>query len=447
LISIKDLRRQTNKQQTFLQHRKQTSFSPVFSADHLFLSDHITTIATTTMSTTDDQLVASTSSLAWMFAAAKVLMYRGTQITAGLGAVVLALLYFKQESMLYFPEIGGIPRRPNDNPRRYRSPAEHNIHYEDVMIPCKDGVNIHAWLMLRTPAENNPLPTLIYFHGNAGNIGLRLPNAIQMMQYLNVNVLMVEYRGYGNSDNVSPTESGLKLDGQAALRWARQHPKLDSSKLFLFGRSLGGAVCFATADYAQKQQQQKGGNEGPPPIAGVIVENTFTSIPAMVDSIMPIVAPFKSLVLRMKWDSLLIVPTLQNPVLYLAGANDQLVPHTQMLQLYHSTKSSSINQMHVVPDGTHNETWMQGGQAYWDAIKAFLTAAVQARGTTIKTASATTGTSASASSATTDIPAAASSSSSSSIPIMPKKLFGMVKEAIHRTNHDDSSNNGGKKEL
>eukprot|EP00529_Nitzschia_sp_RCC80_P031057 CAMPEP_0113474692 /NCGR_PEP_ID=MMETSP0014_2-20120614/18722_1 /TAXON_ID=2857 /ORGANISM="Nitzschia sp." /LENGTH=367 /DNA_ID=CAMNT_0000367561 /DNA_START=57 /DNA_END=1160 /DNA_ORIENTATION=- /assembly_acc=CAM_ASM_000159 len=367
------------------------------------------------------------------------MMYRGTQLTVGLGCVLLTLLYFKQESMLYFPEIGGIPRRPQDNPRRYRSPSEHQVPYEDVQIQCEDGVQIHAWLMMRTQ-QPNPLPTLIYFHGNAGNIGLRIPNALQMMQYLNVNILMVEYRGYGNSDNVSPTEEGIKLDGQAALEWARKHPKLDNTKLFLFGRSLGGAVCFSTADFAQKQKQQDQGNSSPP-VAGVIVENTFKSIDSMVDHLMPVVAPFKSLVLRMHWDSSKIVPTLESPVLYLAGAKDQLVPPPHMIELHQKSISAKINKMHVVEDGTHNETWMQGGQPYWDAIKAFIIEAVQSRGT-----STTTMATADSVSASTLASSSASSSSGSSIPIMPNKLFGMVKEAIH-SNNDDNDNNGGKKEL
>ena len=374
------------------------------------------------------------------------MMYRGTQLTVGLGCILLTLLYFKQESMLYFPEIGGIPRRPQDNPRRYRSPSEHQVPYEDVQIVCKDGVQIHAWLMMRTQ-QPNPLPTLIYFHGNAGNIGLRIPNALQMMQYLNVNILMVEYRGYGNSDSVSPTEDGLKLDGQAALEWARKHPKLDNTKLFLFGRSLGGAVCFSTAEYAQKQQQQQ--HEPPPPVAGVIVENTFKSIDSMVDHLMPVVAPFKSLVLRMHWDSAKIVPTLTIPVLYLAGAKDQLVPPPHMTELHQKSVNAKINKMHVVEDGTHNETWMQGGQPYWDAMKAFIIEAVQSRGTTTTAGAASTDSgSASTLSTTTDAStsASASSTSRSSIPIMPNKLFGMVKEAIH-SNDESKNKNGGKKEL
>lgn len=289
-----------------------------------------------------------------------VFVWRLSKLVVGLGAVVAAFLYFKQDSLLYFPEIGGIPRRPSQNPRRYRSPSEYSIPFESHRIECADGVSIHAWLLLRDQSRSDHLPTLVFFHGNAGNIGLRLPNALQMLQYLNANVLMVEYRGYGESDVVAPSEAGLKLDAEAALRFIIKHPKIDPAKVFLFGRSLGGAVAFHLAHYAQNEHL---------PLAGVIVENTFTSVSDMVDHLMPLIAPLKALVLRIRWNSLAIVPSLTVPVLYLAGARDELVPHQHMIKLYRATNGAKI---HVVKDGTHNETWMQGGQEYWDAFRGFL---------------------------------------------------------------------------
>jgi abhydrolase domain-containing protein 13 len=316
------------------------------------------------------------------------------KLVLGIGSVIATLLYFKQDSMLYFPEVGGIPRRPRNNPRRYRSPAEHQIPFESHQIPCDDGVHIHAWLLLRqTPpvvvppssssssstSEGNPaattppmntIPTILFFHGNAGNIGLRLPNALQMLQYLNANILLVEYRGYGDSDNVKPTEAGLKLDGQAALKFIHgplvKHHNLNPNLIFLFGRSLGGAVALETALYAQQQLHAF------PPLAGVILENTFLSIAHMVDHLMPVLAPFKALVLRIGWNNWSIVPQLTVPILFLAGASDVLVPHSHMKQLCATTTLSKFKQWHAVPDGTHNETWMQGGQDYWDAFVSFL---------------------------------------------------------------------------
>ena len=364
---------------------------------------------------------ASSSTASSFLDTVSLIVWRMSSLVVGLGVVVGGLLYFKQESMLYFPEVGGIPRRPRDNPRRYRSPEEHQIPFESHQIRCEDGVHIHAWLLLRHDKsatnhdDSQKLPTLVFFHGNAGNIGLRLPNSLQMLQYLNANILMVEYRGYGDSDSVKPNEAGLKLDGQAALRFIQQHDKIDPSRVFLFGRSLGGAVAFDLAMYAQNNKM---------PLAGVIVENTFMSISQMVDHLMPIVAPFKSLVLRMDWNSYRIVPHLTMPVLYLAGANDQLVPHSHMKQLHKSTTSSSLAKMHVVRGGTHNETWIQGGQDYWDAIVSFMKSAMDPN--VFDGQNGATNTKGSNAAAT----ATKISSSGSAIPIMPSGLFGIARESM-----------------
>lgn len=312
-----------------------------------------------------------------LFSAMSVVAWRSLQLMLGIGTLTLAGLYFKQDSLLYFPEIGNMPRDPARNPRGYRSPADYKLPYEDLRITCEDGVSIHAWLIfsLKNDSSSSSTPTIIFYHANAGNMGFRLPNAIQMLQRLEVNILMVEYRGYGRSDKVAPNESGLKLDGEAVLNFLQNHPKIDPANVFLFGRSLGGAVTFATAQYAQQNSNGKGSNNILP-LKGVIVENTFTSIPDMVDHLMPLVAKFKSLILAIRWNSMAIVPTLACPVLYLAGSRDEIVPHSQMLKLHELTTRSALNRLHVIHRGTHNESWSQGGEMYWDAFKSFLAGAI-----------------------------------------------------------------------
>lgn len=115
------------------------------------------------------------------------------------------ILNAQQESLLYFPSIGGVPRHPSENPRRYRSPSEHNIPFETHMVKCADGIAIHSWLLYHPDnAQKRRVPTIIWFHGNAGNIGLRLPQAMQMFHYLKANVWMIEYRGYGDSNDARP---------------------------------------------------------------------------------------------------------------------------------------------------------------------------------------------------------------------------------------------------
>jgi pimeloyl-ACP methyl ester carboxylesterase len=306
------------------------------------------------------------------------LCWKAGGVVAGLVALVAGLLYAKQDSLLYFPEIGGLPRSPRQNPRGYRSPSDRgHDDFEDCRIRCDDGVEIHAWLLYyNVPTSPNfsqsldrtrpdrKVPTIIFFHGNAGNIGFRIPNALFMLEKTGCNVLMVEYRGYGDSDSVAPTEAGLKLDARAALQFCLQHKHIDPHQIFLFGRSLGGAVAFDLARYAQEQGVV---------LSGIMVENTFTSIPDMVDQLMPAIAVLKSLVLRISWDSTAIVPRLRLPMLFLAGSADELVPPSQMSRLVElaGMSSESVN-LHVIEGGTHNECWVQGGDAYWKSMADFV---------------------------------------------------------------------------
>ena len=89
-----------------------------------------------------------------------------------------------------------------------------------------------------------------------------------MFSYLHANVLLLDYRGYGNSSG-TPSERGLQQDALAALAFVQSRPDLDPRRVFLYGASLGGAVALWLAT-------EVGARAG---VAGVVVENTFTSIP------------------------------------------------------------------------------------------------------------------------------------------------------------------------
>lgn len=256
-----------------------------------------------------------------------------------------------------------------------------DIPFSSHMIKCSDNVYIHAWLLHQQRQPKSvyvSVPTIIFFHGNAGNIGLRLPNAVQMYHTLGCNILMVEYRGYGDSDDVKPTEKGLKLDAEAAYNFLLSNTSsntnnitnnmnIDPEQIFVFGRSLGGAVAFHLAKYAEQTLHK--------PLKGIIVENTFTSISKMVDALMPAIAPFKFLVLTIDWNSEKIAPTIHTPILYLAGDKDELVPHSQMKTLYNKSKMNGASvyaSMHIIKNGTHNDSWVQGGRTYYNAIQSFM---------------------------------------------------------------------------
>ena len=121
------------------------------------------------------------------------LLWKGSIIASGLVAMGLGLLYTKQESLLYFPEVGGMERSNKRNPKGYQSPAEHRIPFEEHMIPCNFHHSlllsssfsegrpstavtatgyIHSWLLLQGFEQDkhsaSKYPTLVFFHGNAG---------------------------------------------------------------------------------------------------------------------------------------------------------------------------------------------------------------------------------------------------------------------------------------
>lgn len=214
-----------------------------------------------------------------------------------------------------------------------------------------------------------------------------------MLRNCNANVWLVDYRGYGDSEG-KPSERGLMLDAEAVWDYITSKKNastsehvVDPRKVFIFGRSLGGAVAFHLARYAEERHYSGTTSPTPPPLpAGILVENTFTSISDMVDHLLPLVAPLKSIVLRISWDSHSIVSQLTTPTLFLAGAKDTLVPHEHMLRLHKERshgKENSLVKIHIVKDGTHNETWLQGGAEYWLAIQSFLKEALSSSSSSI----------------------------------------------------------------
>lgn len=283
------------------------------------------------------------------------------------GFVTFAVwLYNYQDNLLYFPTQPSGSKDPDQNPKGFRSPAELDLPFEDVYVITKDGVRVHGWLIKREDSRHRP--TLLYFHGNAGNIGFRLHNASQMYRSLSCNIFLVDYRGYGKSDG-KPSEEGLIIDAEAFIRVLHDRPDLgiDPSKIVLFGRSLGGAVAIAAAERC------------PEDVAGLILENKFLSISHMVDELMPWLKRLKPYVLKIKWDSADRARRLCHPVLLVSGGRDELVPSWHMTRLRQilgaacdSNNGKHKVSWHLVPDGQHNDTWMKGGEEYYKALAKFL---------------------------------------------------------------------------
>jgi hypothetical protein len=267
-------------------------------------------------------LTRGVQSLWWLFTTV------ATYFAAFVGLSV-TMVYFKQEGMLYHPCVPSEKYRyPKNMPAGYRNPMENGMEYKDVWITTKDKVKLHAWFVKANP---NPrlCRTLIFFHGNAGNIGSRLPNIEILVKQLKTNVLILAYRGYGDSEG-KPSEEGLKLDAEATLEYALEDDEIDNDRIFIFGRSLGASVGARLGSYKSNY------------LKGIILENGFTSIADMVDHLMPLVARFKFLIQRLFYPTLKYVKEITCPILIVRGVKDEIVPSFHGTDLYNAAAKAKF---------------------------------------------------------------------------------------------------------
>jgi hypothetical protein len=138
------------------------------------------------------------------------------------------------------------------------------------------------------------------------------------------------------------------LDAKAAFEFVDGREDLDSSKIVIFGRSLGGAVAIDLASRCDYRDR----------IAGLIVENTFTSIPHLAAHLFPFRAVkwIPGIFYKNRYESVKKINSVVCPVLFISGAKDDLVPYTMMNELF-SKCSSNVKRLKRFPTGGHNDTW------------------------------------------------------------------------------------------
>ncbi|KAK5112912.1 hypothetical protein LTR62_003734 [Meristemomyces frigidus] len=291
-------------------------------------------------------------------------------VGSGLTAVAGSALYYYQKygtlkvtlltAMLTFISEIIYPRNipagaRTDVPR----PPQFGIQdYEELMLPTPDGETISAFLIRPENKSNSRPVTIISFHGNAGNVGHRLPIARVLARDLTCTALMVEYRGYGLSTG-TPNEKGLAIDAQTALDYVRQREDLKGNKIVVYGQSLGGAVSI---DLVAK-------NKGTGDIKGLILENTFLSIAKMIPNIMPM-AQYLTPLCHEYWKSEEAITQITDvPVLFISGLQDEIVPPSHMKQLFRLCKSKAV-MWKELPNGDHNSSVAEPG--YFQFVEEFI---------------------------------------------------------------------------
>lgn len=259
-------------------------------------------------------------------------------LLAGLYLIILALFFSFQSRLVYFPSASVDV-----------TPKQVGLVYEDVHFKTEDNLLLHGWFI---PAEH-ARATLLFCHGNAGNISQRV-ESIKQFHDLSLNVFIFDYRGYGNSQG-QPSEKGTYKDAQAAWEYITKNKGIKDGELITFGRSLGGPIAAWLAL-----------NNNP---LGLIIESSFTSIPELGAELYPYF--FVKYLSRIKYPTKEYVKEVESPVLVGHSTRDTLIPFHHGKRIFDAAREPKY-WMEMM--GDHNIGFLETGDKYMEEIDKFIQA-------------------------------------------------------------------------
>ncbi len=224
---------------------------------------------------------------------------------------------------------------------------------EDVWFPAADGARLFGWYVEASGTN----AVVLWCHGNGGNIIHRLDN-LRYLHQLGFSVFLFDYRGYGRSHSLLPSESGLYQDVLGAYDYVTRKRLVRPERLVLFGRSLGAAVAGELA--AQK------------PAAGLVLESPFPSVEAVARHYYrgyPV-----HWLLGAEYRLIDRVPHLSLPKLVMHGDRDHIIPIQLGRQVFDAAKPPK--DWYVIHGADHNDTYLVGGSAYFRRLADFIREAV-----------------------------------------------------------------------
>lgn len=233
--------------------------------------------------------------------------------------------------------------------------AVSRLPLEDVWFPAADGARLFGWYV-ESAATN---AVLLWCHGNAGNIIHRLDN-LRYLHQVGLSVFLFDYRGYGKSQSLRPSEAGLYRDAVGAYDYLTGVRRIRPERIVIFGRSLGAAVAGELA--AQR------------PAAGLVLETPFPSVEAVARHYyggLPV-----HWLLGAEFRLVDRVPHLALPKLIVHGDRDATIPIELGRQVFDAAKPPK--EWYVIRGADHNDTYQVGGDAYFRRLVAFIQKAVGA---------------------------------------------------------------------
>lgn len=248
-------------------------------------------------------------------------------------------VYYMQSALIYYPNMPGR--------KLVATPQNIGLLYEDVALLTKDNIQLHGWFVPADAAK----ASVLFFHGNAGNISHRL-ESIDIFHRLGLNVFIIDYRGYGQSEG-KVTEKGTYRDAEAAWQYLTGTKGISDNQIIVFGRSLGASIASWLASKHTP--------------AALIVESGFTSVAAMAQRLYPFL-PVRWLT-HFRYNTKKHVGNISCPVLVAHSRQDDIIPFDEGLEIYQAAhKPKAFLEM----QGDHNDGFIVSGTDYIDGLSSFI---------------------------------------------------------------------------
>jgi fermentation-respiration switch protein FrsA (DUF1100 family) len=223
---------------------------------------------------------------------------------------------------------------------------QHIPGLEKLWVDTEFG-KIEAWFIPpATVPAGKPYPAVIFGHGNGELIDF-WPEELRHFSGLGLGLLLVEYPGYGRSSG-NPSQDSISAAFVAAYDRLAAKKEVDSTRIVLFGRSLGGgAVCTL----AEKRAS-----------AALMLMSTFISVKALTTRYL-----VPKFLVRDPFDNLAVVREYPGPILIIHGRHDEVIPFSHGMKLHQTAKNSKM----VAYTAGHNDCppdW----SVFWNDIETFL---------------------------------------------------------------------------
>jgi len=249
-----------------------------------------------------------------------------------IAAGIPAAAWLAQDRLIFFPQ----PLTPG-----VTMPAG----TQALEIAAADGARLRGWFR---PADRVPAPAVLYFGGNAEEVSW---TAQEPRWPRDVHVVALNYRGFGASEG-EPGEAALVADAAAIYDAIAARPDVDPARVHAVGRSLGTGVAVQLAAAR--------------PVARVVLASPFDSLAAVGRAHYPWLPV--GLLLRHRFESASLAPTLTMPMLALVAAHDAIIPVARSRALYDAWGGPRT--WREVPGTDHNTLAVP--DAFWQSIDGFL---------------------------------------------------------------------------